>query len=54
MYKILWRLLPGNKFVKILISFVLLMGIIALLFLQVFPWAYETLPPPIGREVTTY
>ncbi|WP_369203345.1 hypothetical protein [Streptomyces sp. PU-14G] len=44
MYGWIWRHLPGNVFVRILISTVLVVGVVFLLFQYVFPWAEPMLP----------
>ena len=44
MYAWIWRHLPGPALVRALIALVLVVGIVALLFLVVFPWADPLLP----------
>ncbi|MGY1436850.1 hypothetical protein [Streptomyces reniochalinae] len=44
MYGWIWRHLPGNVVVRILISTVLVVGVVFLLFQYVFPWAEPMLP----------
>ncbi|UNS97949.1 hypothetical protein MMF93_16815 [Streptomyces tubbatahanensis] len=44
MYGWIWRHLPGNVYVRILISTVLVVGVVFLLFQYVFPWAEPMLP----------
>ena len=44
MYGWLWRKLPGPWPVKLLESLVLLTGVLAVLFLVVFPWVEPRLP----------
>ncbi|MFI1830210.1 hypothetical protein ACH41E_27805 [Streptomyces sp. NPDC020412] len=44
MYGWIWRHLPGNAWVRALISLVLVLGIVYLLFQYVFPWAEPLLP----------
>jgi hypothetical protein len=44
MYGWLWRTLPGNTALKALQSLVLLVGVLALLWFVVFPWAEPLLP----------
>ncbi len=44
MYAWLWAVLPGPVPVKVVLALVLLVGLVALLFLVVFPWAEQTLP----------
>lgn len=44
MYGWIWRHLPGNTWVRALISLVLALGIVYLLFQCVFPWAERVLP----------
>lgn len=44
MYGWLWRKLPGPWPVKLLESLVLLTGVLAVLFLVVFPWIEPRLP----------
>ena len=44
MYVWVWRHLPGGLPGKLLGSLVLLTGVLALLFLLVFPWAEKRLP----------
>lgn len=44
MYAWIWRHLPGNAWVKALISLVLVLAIVYALFQYVFPWAEPLLP----------
>ncbi len=44
MYVWIWRHLPGNVAAKLAGAFVLLLGVLALLFLVVFPWVEPRLP----------
>jgi hypothetical protein len=44
MYSWIWRNLPGNGYVKALISLLLILGIVYLLFQYVFPWAEPIVP----------
>jgi hypothetical protein len=44
MYGWLWRTLPGPRPVKGLTSLVLVVGVVALLWFMVFPWAEPLLP----------
>ena len=44
MYVWIWRTLPGGLGGKLLGSLVLLVGVLALLFFLVFPWAEKRLP----------
>jgi len=44
MYVWIWRQLPGNAFAKALGCLVLFVGVVALLFFLVFPWAEKRLP----------
>jgi Fe2+ transport system protein B len=44
MYGWIWRHLPGNTWLKALISLVLVLGVVYLLFQFVFPWAEPLLP----------
>ena len=44
MYVWIWRRLPGGLPGKLFGSLVLLVGVLALLFLLVFPWAERRLP----------
>ncbi len=44
MYGWIWRHLPGNVWVRTLISIVLIVGVVFLLFQYVFPWAEPLLP----------
>ncbi|MGP3978652.1 hypothetical protein ACTWQF_32530 [Streptomyces sp. 8N114] len=44
MYGWIWRHLPGNVYVRALISVVLVVGVVFLLFQYVFPWAEPMLP----------
>jgi hypothetical protein len=44
MYGWIWRTLPGNAFAKLFMSLMLLVGVLALLWFVVFPWAEPLLP----------
>ncbi|MBK8868684.1 MAG: hypothetical protein KBF43_12435 [Dermatophilaceae bacterium] len=44
MYAALWRLLPGNRLVKALLSLLLFAVVVMVLFVWVFPWASPLLP----------
>ncbi|MFI1583096.1 hypothetical protein [Embleya sp. NPDC020630] len=44
MYGWIWRTLPGNVWVKLLLSLVLVLAIVYALFTWVFPWAEPLLP----------
>jgi Fe2+ transport system protein B len=44
MYGWIWRHLPGNVWVKALISLVLILAVVYVLFQYVFPWAEPLLP----------
>ncbi|OEU96109.1 hypothetical protein [Streptomyces oceani] len=44
MYGWIWRHLPGNTYVRSLLSALLIMGAVFLLFQYVFPWAEPLLP----------
>jgi hypothetical protein len=44
MYVLIWRRLPGGLPGKLAGSIVLLVGVLALLFFLVFPWAETRLP----------
>ena len=44
MYGWIWRHLPGNAWVKALISLVLILAVVYVLFQYVFPWAEPLLP----------
>jgi hypothetical protein len=44
MYVWIWRHLPGARLAKSLVSLVLCAGVVALLFLVVFPWVGPKLP----------
>jgi hypothetical protein len=44
MYVWLWRHLPGGRPGKVVGSLALLVGVLALLFFLVFPWAEKRLP----------
>ncbi|MEY9215459.1 hypothetical protein NI17_014790 [Thermobifida halotolerans] len=44
MYGLIWRLIPGPWFVKLLVSLALATGAAALLWYVVFPWADPYLP----------
>ena len=48
MYRALWRFLPGPAVVRILILFVLFVGILAVLDQWVFPWVAATFVDTIG------
>ncbi|MFD4373647.1 hypothetical protein [Streptomyces sp. NPDC058486] len=43
-YGWIWRHLPGNAFVRALISLALVLGTVYVLFQYVFPWAEPLLP----------
>jgi hypothetical protein len=43
-YVWIWRHLPGNRWVKAVLSAVLIAGVCALLFFVVFPWVEPKLP----------
>jgi len=45
MYAVLWRILPGPMWVRILIVLVLVVLFLAALVEWVFPWAADTLLP---------
>ncbi|MCX4567952.1 hypothetical protein [Streptomyces albogriseolus] len=44
MYSWIWRHLPGNGWVRTLISLVLIAVVVYVLFQYVFPWAEPLLP----------
>ncbi|MCC3652834.1 MULTISPECIES: hypothetical protein [Streptomyces] len=44
MYGWIWRQLPGNTWVRALLSLVLVLAIVFVLFQYVFPWAEPLLP----------
>ncbi|WSY16334.1 hypothetical protein OG928_17095 [Embleya sp. NBC_00896] len=44
MYGWIWRTLPGNVWVKLLLSVLLVVAIVYALFTWVFPWAEPLLP----------
>ena len=44
MYGWMWRHLPGGPWAKASIAIVLVIGVIAVLFLWVFPWLAPLLP----------
>jgi hypothetical protein len=44
MYAWIWRHLPGPLAARLLASLVLVVGIVAVLFTVVFPWAERVLP----------
>jgi hypothetical protein len=44
MYGWIWRTLPGNTLVKFAVSLMLLVGVLALLWFVIFPWAEPLLP----------
>jgi hypothetical protein len=44
MYGWIWRHLPGNAWVRALISLVLVLAVVFVLFQYVFPWAEPLLP----------
>lgn len=44
MYGVIWRVIPGPWPVKAIVSLVLLLGVLALLWFVVFPWAEPLLP----------
>ncbi len=44
MYAWLWRHLPGGRVTKALCAFLLLVGVLALLFFVVFPTVEQSLP----------
>jgi hypothetical protein len=43
-YGWIWRHLPGNTWVKALLSFLLVLAAVYVLFQYVFPWAEPLLP----------
>lgn len=44
MYGAIWRLLPGPAWLKTIEALVLVTGVVAVLFLWVFPWLVPYLP----------
>ena len=44
MYVWIWRHLPGNTWVRVFLSLVLVLAVVALLFFVVFPWVEPKLP----------
>jgi hypothetical protein len=44
MYVWIWRHLPGNVWVRALLTLLLIAGVAALLFFVVFPWVEPKLP----------
>lgn len=38
MFGWIWRILPGNKAIKLLQAFILIAGALAILYFYVFPW----------------
>ncbi|MDO4889059.1 MAG: hypothetical protein Q3979_10250 [Actinomycetaceae bacterium] len=44
MYALIWRILPGPKWLKAVESLLLLVAVIAALFTWVFPWLANTFP----------
>jgi hypothetical protein len=44
MYGWIWRTLPGNALAKLAVSLMLLIGVLALLWFVIFPWAEPLLP----------
>jgi uncharacterized membrane protein YadS len=44
MYPWIWRLLPGRWQMRTAIAVVLVLGVVAVLFLWVFPWIAPLLP----------
>ncbi len=44
MYLWIWRRLPGNVWVRAIISLVLVLAVVFVLFQWVFPWAEPLLP----------
>jgi hypothetical protein len=44
MYAWIWRTLPGNVWVKLLLSLLLIAAVVYVLFTWVFPWAEPLLP----------
>jgi hypothetical protein len=44
MYVWIWRALPGNAALKAIQSLLLLVGVVALLWFVIFPWAEPLLP----------
>lgn len=44
MYGLIWRLIPGPWFVRLVVSLALIAGAVALLWYVVFPWADPFLP----------
>lgn len=53
MYGWIWRHLPGNRWFKTGQSLVLMLGMIALLWFVVFPWAEPLLPFDDGAVDTS-
>jgi hypothetical protein len=43
-YGWIWKHLPGNAFFKAIFSLILLVGVVALLWFVIFPWAEPLLP----------
>ena len=44
MYAWIWRHLPGPTLVRVLVATALVLGVVAVLFTVVFPWAEHALP----------
>lgn len=44
MYSFIWRRLPGNIWAKLALTLALTLGVVALLWVIVFPWAEPLLP----------
>lgn len=44
MYGLIWRILPGPWFVKLVFALALIAGVAALLWYVVFPWADPYMP----------
>lgn len=44
MYGAIWRVLPGPAWLKTIESLILIAGVVAVLFLWVFPWVAPLLP----------
>ena len=44
MYGLIWRVLPGPKWLKFFEALLLILAVVALLFEFVFPWVANTLP----------
>lgn len=42
MFTLLWKILPGPKWLKLSISVVIGLGIAALMWFTVYPWVYDT------------